>query len=153
AVFLHYSKPQENPAALNVAVFSPEIGTLWHGSISPNGRMMAIVAADSSGKNHLWIRPLESDSAKQLPDTEEAKWPFWSPDSQYIGFFADNKLKKIEVPDGRPEVICNTEQDTFGATWAKNGIILFSGREVIYRVNASGGTPEKITKLDANHEG
>ena len=152
--FLYYSKPKEETRPLHVSVLSPEVGNLWHSSISPDGLTLAIVAFDSSAKTHLWIRSLANNTATQLPETEGASWPFWSPDGSYIGFFADNSLKKMQIPNGRPEVICDVEQEPgSGATWGKNGVILFTNKNVIYRVNSSGGASQPVTKLDANHEG
>ena len=150
--FLYYSKSKEELGPLHVSIQSPEVGNLWHSTISPDSWNVAMIAIDSSGKTHLWIRPVDSSTAKQLPETEGATWPFWSPDSRYIGFFADDKLKKIEIPNGRPEIICDANQNQ-GGTWGKNGTILFSNKDVIYRVNSSGEAPQPVTKLDANHEG
>ena len=150
--FLYFSKPKEETNPLRVSVLSPEVGNLWHSSISPDGLTLAIVAFDPSARTHLWIRSLANNTATQLPETEGAAWPFWSPDGSYIGFFADDSLKKIQIPNGRPEVICDAEQNA-GGTWGKNGTILFTNKDVIYRVNSSGGVPQPVTKLDANHEG
>src|SRR5262249_45411052 len=118
-------------------------------TISPDGRILTFVAPDSSGKNVLWIRQLDSISAKILPGTEDAGFPFWSPDSHFIGFFAGGKLKKIDVSGGPALNICDA-LDGRGGTWNQEGMIVFTPtfREAIYRVPAVGGTPVAITKID-----
>ncbi len=118
-------------------------------TISPDGRWITFVASDSTGKEILWIRALDQVSAKALPGTEGAGFPFWSPDSHFIGFFADGKLKKIDVSGGPALTICDA-LDGRGGTWNREGIILFTPnfRDSIYRVAASGGTPVAITKIN-----
>jgi eukaryotic-like serine/threonine-protein kinase len=120
-------------------------------AISPDGRQLAFVASEPGGKRQLWIRPLESLIARSLPATDEATYPFWSPDSQFVGFFADGKLKKIEVSGGPPLSICEAP-DARGGTWGRDGIIVFEPqfREPLHRVVATGGRPVPVTKLDAS---
>ena len=80
-------------------------------AISPDGRLLAFTATDGDGgKGRIWIRPLDSIEPKGLAGTEGAQFPFWSPDSRYLGFFADNKLKKIEVTGARPQTLCDVSQ-------------------------------------------
>jgi eukaryotic-like serine/threonine-protein kinase len=119
--------------------------------ISPDGRQLAFVASESGGKRQLWIRPLESLMARSLPATEGATYPFWSPDSRSVGFFADGKLKKIEVAGGPPLSICDAP-DARGGSWSRDGIILFEPqfREPLHRVVATGGKPVAVTKFDAS---
>ena len=74
-------------------------------SISPDGTRLAFVAADSSGKSLLWIRALDSLTAQPLSGTDEASQPFWSPDSRFIAFSAEDKLKKIAVAGGPPQTV------------------------------------------------
>src|SRR4029453_4161172 len=120
-------------------------------AISPDGRQLAFVASEPGGKRQLWIRPLESLIARSLPATDEATYPFWSPDSQFVGFFADGKLKKIEVSGGPPLSICEAP-DARGGTWGRDGIIVFEPqfREPPHRGGATGGRPVPGTKLDAS---
>jgi serine/threonine protein kinase len=117
--------------------------------ISPDGRQLAFTARDSSGKVTLWIRPLDSLTARSLPGTENAEYPFWSPDSRFVGFFADGKVKRIEVAGGPPLSICDAT-DPRGGTWSRDGVILFEPhfREPIFRVSATGGKPSAVTRLD-----
>jgi len=135
----------EGPPA---AVFSaPDIGGPI--TISPDGRSVAFVARENVGPWQLWVRPMESETARALPGTEEASMPFWSPDSKQLGFFAGGKMKRIVVAGGRPEVICDVPLGR-GATWSRSGVILFAPTTFapLMRVDAAGGTPVRITEID-----
>lgn len=92
------------------------------------------------GKRALWLRPLGSTTATRVPETEDASYPFWSPDGRYVAFFADAKLKKIDLSGGSPQVICNAPSGR-GGSWGRDGVIIFapSLRSGIYRVSANGG--------------
>ena len=121
-------------------------------AISPNRHTVAIASEGETGtKSVLWLYELGSRETKSLPDTEGASFPFWSPDGNSIGFFASGKLKKMDLSGGPVQTLCDAPSGR-GATWNKDGVILFtpSGRlgEVINRVPASGGTPTPLTKLD-----
>ncbi len=122
-----------------------------HQAISPDGSMIAFVAADSASAPTLWIRSMESLSARPLPGTELAQQPFWSPDSKYVGYFArQNRLMKIAVDGGQPEFICETTAAR-GGTWNRDGVIVFSplSEGPLYRVSANGGESTPITTLDS----
>src|SRR5205085_378675 len=102
----------------------------------------------------LFVRPLDSLTARVLPGTEDAARPFWSPDSRSIGFQAHQKLQRIGVNEGAPRVICDLQQAR-GATWNADGVIVFSERarnNGLSRVSASGGTPQPLTIMDAQSE-
>ncbi len=97
---------------------------------------------------------MDSLDARIVSGTEDGTYPFWSPDSRFIGFFAGGKLKKADIAGGPALTICDA-QDGRGGTWNQQGVILFTPnfQEVIYRVSAAGGMPAPITKLnDARHE-
>ncbi|HET7347090.1 MAG TPA: hypothetical protein VFJ10_07145, partial [Acidobacteriaceae bacterium] len=121
-------------------------------SISPDGHNLAFIASSEADQPPaLWVRPLDSLTSRQLPGTEGASMPFWSPDSQWIGFQAKDKLEKIAVSGGPPVTICdarnlslpNPDHHTMGA-WNRDGVILFSNPGGIYRVPDSGGTPTLV---------
>ncbi len=118
-------------------------------AISPDGRQLAFAAVDTSGKSSLWVRPLNSVSAQRLDRTDGAGVPFWSPDSQFIAFFADGRLKKVPVSGGAPQTLCEAKSFE-GGTWSRDGTILFSpgGTEPLYRVAAAGGVATPATQLD-----
>jgi eukaryotic-like serine/threonine-protein kinase len=120
---------------------------------SPNARTLAVVAyRESARRNVLWIYELGSQGARYLPDTEGATFPFWSPDGRILAFFADGKLKKVEVAGGPVQTICDAPSGR-GGTWNKDGEIVFTPNALLgrglYRVPASGGTPREISKPDA----
>jgi len=118
-------------------------------AISPDGRSLAFIAADSSGVQFLWIRPLERLAPYRLPGTEGARLPFWSPRSNTLGFFAGGKLKAISLGDASPRTICDAPR-AWGGTWNADDVIIFSPdlRKPLYKVSAQGGHPVPVTTLD-----
>jgi hypothetical protein len=116
-------------------------------ALSPDGTA-AVYGATVSGQYALWLRPLDGTAARVLRGTEDARFPFWSPDGRSIAFFANGKLQKLDVAGGPPFVICDVPQ-VFGGVWAPDGRILvgiFGG--AIASVPASGGTLSAVTTLD-----
>ena len=120
--------------------------------LSPDGRVLAFSAIESS-RSHLWIRPIDSLVAQAVPGTEDASYPFWSPDSAFIGYFVPGKLKKIALSGGPPQTICDAP-DGRGGTWNSDGVIVFSPGpgSAIQRVSAAGGVPTPLTKLTTPDE-
>jgi Tol biopolymer transport system component len=123
-------------------------------AISPDGVRLAYVAQNAEGRALLWVRPLDSLEAQALAGTEEASFPFWSPDGRYIGFFASGKLKKIEASGGPPLTLCDAPNPR-GGTWNEYGEILFTPNlnVPLHRVSASGGAPIPVTSLDHPERG
>jgi Tol biopolymer transport system component len=119
-------------------------------ALSPDGRRIAFVAS-TDGPSRLWVRPLNSISAQPLPGTEGALNPFWSPDSESLGFFADQKLKRIDLGSVQPQVLAGVANLTAQGTWsgARKGVILFAagGPAPLLLIPASGGTAAPATKL------
>ena len=117
-------------------------------TISPDGRTLAFIAT-VDGNRQLWIRPLDSVSARPLAGTEGAYLPFWSPDNRFLGFFAHNKLKKVEVSGGVTQTVCNEVGGARGGTWNREGLIVFKGgsRGPLSKVPSSGGAPKAATTL------
>jgi len=116
-------------------------------ALSPDGRTLAFTATQE-GRNRLWIQRLDSAPARPLAGTEGAYYPFWSPDNRWLGFFAENHLKKIEVAGGPPQVVCDIAIGR-GATWSRDGVIVFGGLDrVLHRVAASGGQSAPLTSLN-----
>jgi Tol biopolymer transport system component len=114
--------------------------------VSPDGRRVAFVARTADGKIQIWVRSLDSLNAQALAGTEDAVSPFWSPDSRFLGFFAGGKLKKIDVSGGPPLTLCDA-QDGWGATWNRDGIIVFASGSGLQKVAAAGGVPAAATTL------
>ncbi len=131
-------------------VFAPDGARIAPGHpLSPDGRTLAFVA-DSEGTPLIWVRPLDSSVAQPLPGTEGAAGIFWSPDSQYIGFFAQGRLKKVATRGGPPLLICNVERGPEGA-WGTDNVILIGeiGEQPkgLMRVAAAGGQPTPATEF------
>lgn len=140
-----------NREILKLSIVPPEKTMMHpgHFAISPDGRRLAFVAVASDGRSLLWVRPLDSLDAKALPGTENAAGPFWSPDSRFIGFFADQKLKKIEASGGPPQTVCDAPNGR-GGTWNGEGVIVFAPNptSALHRVAAEGGESTPVTTLD-----
>jgi Tol biopolymer transport system component len=121
-------------------------------AISPDGGHVVFVAGAADGISRLSLRSLDGLAIRDLPNTEGAQNPFWSFDSRSVGFYADGKLKTIDVGGGAPHTVCdlgNLRGGLRGGTWNANGVILFStGAFGLYRVPAAGGTPSAVTTLD-----
>lgn len=131
----------------------PEVSTVDMPRISPDGRILAFNAIDSSGKNRIWVRPLNALAAHPLAGTEGTRRPFWSPDGKFLAFIADGKLQKVDVAGGPPQKICDAPTAADG-TWSPEGVILFdgTGTDPIWRVPASGGVPAVLVKPDASRK-
>ena len=132
------------------ASFSTAFG--GHIALSPDGKVLAFVSRDSSGRTLLWVRPLNALMGQALNGTDDASFPFWSPDSRFIGFFAGGKLKKIEASGGPPQTLCDAVAGR-GGTWNVEGAIVFcptGGPSPLLRVSAAGGVPVAITKTDSS---
>ena len=118
-------------------------------ALSPDGRALVFVASSSGASPELWLRSIDQVTARSLPGTEGARFPFWSPDSRWLGFFAEGKLKKIPVAGGPAQVLADAE-DAFGGAWGPDGTILFSQTNTsIFRVSSGGGTVSLMTNLDS----
>ena len=120
------------PATSNTASFL---------SVSPDGTKLAFVAIDSAGHPTLWLRDLDSRTAWQLPGTDDAAAPFWSPDSRFVAFTDRASLKKIDITGGPPQIIVDSPA-IGGGTWNREGVILFAAATFggpILRVSAAGG--------------
>ncbi len=119
-------------------------------AIAPDGQQFVFVSVNAAGRNQLCLRPLDAIAARPLPGTEGARWPFWSPDGQVIGFFADNRLKKLALAGGSPQVVAEGNYDMRGAAWRPDGYILFGYvRRGLMRVSADGGEPAVALPVDA----
>jgi len=152
AITLLYS--YNHPADIrpvDLSLIPPEGTAFVSYAVSPDSRQI-VVAADSGGKTQLWVRSLASPAYQPLAKTEGASFPFWSANSRYIGFFADGKLHKIDASGGPPQAICDAEVGSYGGTWNREDVILFTPNPArpLYRVSAAGGEPEQLTRLDAS---
>ena len=118
--------------------------------VSPDGKTLAFTAVDEQGVTKLWLRPLDAQQATVLAGTEDATFPFWSPDGQHLGFIADGELRKIRAAGGESQTLVQgLGTETGRAAWSADGTILFRKEFYgpIYRVAASGGAASAATKL------
>ncbi len=118
-------------------------------ALSPDGANVAFTGRDERGKIMLYVRPLDSLTAQPLAGTDDATFPFWSPDSRWIGFFSQGKLRKVEARGGPPQALCDVTSARGGA-WNSAGDIVFapSSGDELMKVSAAGGTPVPASKLD-----
>jgi serine/threonine protein kinase len=141
---------REKPAAtplLRYTVAAPNKASVHSLAISPDGRM-AVLATFIEGKRQLWLRQMDALQWQAMPGTDDARYPFWSPDSRYIGFFAEGKLRKIAAGGGPSQTLCDAA-DGRGGTWNRDDVIVFSPAGaptdgVLQRVPAAGGVPTVI---------
>jgi serine/threonine-protein kinase len=116
--------------------------------LSPDGKLLAFVASTESAPARLYLRRLDHLDATPLAGTEDALSPFFSPDGQWIAFFAGGKLKKVSVTGGAPITLCDAPNGR-GGTWGDNNVIVFQPNNVpgapMMQVAAAGGAPAKVT--------
>jgi eukaryotic-like serine/threonine-protein kinase len=126
--------------------FNPNSGAMV---LSPDGLRIAFVARREDGKEMLWVRALDALTAQPLAGTDDAMFPFWSPDSRFIGFFSAGKLRKIDANGGPSQPVCDATSGR-GGTWSPEGTILFTPSQTdgIYKVSSAGGIPVAVTELD-----
>ena len=156
-VNLRERPPDANPIRLYLPPPEPAVYPNYNSIesppvISPDGRQIAFVAHEPAGFDSVWVRPLDSLTARALPGTEgvpvSSLRPFWSPDSRSIGFFAGGKLKRIDLAGGPSQVLADAP-DARGGAWNQRGVIVFAPTAdgPLYRVPANGGAATPVTKL------
>jgi Tol biopolymer transport system component len=151
ALLFYRTASVERPARFTLSLADQD-GDLTLNTVplpSPDGRYFVFVGTKEKGGSSLWIRPVDSGVARSLAGTEGAQTPIWSPDGRWIGFFADEKLKKVGVDGGQPQTIAAVPgfQD---AAWGKGEIIFrASNRQPLSRISESGGEPSPLTQLNA----
>jgi Tol biopolymer transport system component len=138
----------ELPAPLTLAGVDRAI------ALSPDGTQLALVAHDSTNNtSRIFVRPLSRLDLRALAGTEDASYPFWSPDGKSLGFFAGGKLKRIELAEGIVRAICDAPQGR-GGSWSSRGFIVFAPGAfgALFQVPDGGGTPVAVTKLRTESE-
>jgi len=147
AAFALYLGSRKVANEIHLDIATPPTNSPASFAVSPDGEKI-VYLAESDGAQRLWVRSLDLSSAQPLAGTENAALPFWSPDSRSVGFFADFKLKRIDLGGGRPTTLVEVHEEFSQASWGGDGSILFN--EVVsplYRVSAFGGEPAIATKL------
>ena len=147
---------REKPRARQ-QVAIPMAGEVNHLALSPDGRYLAFVSPEeSSGTNMLFVQEIGNPDPKLLAGTEEASYPFWSPDNQFVAFFAEGKLKKVPVAGGAPIPIANAGAAR-GGSWNHQNVIIYSPEAggSMRRVNADGSNNQplgvKLAPGEASH--
>ncbi len=117
--------------------------------LSPDGAFLAFTATGADAKTSLWVRAMNAGDAHPLADTSDAIFPFWSPDSRSIGFFANGKLRTIELGASTAQTLCDSQLGRGGA-WSTKGVIVFSPSPIaaLSQISATGGSVTALTKLD-----
>ncbi|HVS33293.1 MAG TPA: protein kinase [Thermoanaerobaculia bacterium] len=148
ASMLRTPAKRDEPLAARLPFTVPGATAMSSMSLSHDGRMLAFVADATDGQRLLWIRPLDSTTATPIEKTNGAQYPFWSPDSRYVAFFSENRLKKVDVAGGAPQTICMVRNGR-GGSWNQDGTILFAptGSGPLHRIAATGGVSTPVTKL------
>jgi Tol biopolymer transport system component len=120
-------------------------------TVSPDGRRVVFLANEPNRPGHLWMRSLDALDAVPLDDTENATFPFWSPDGNSIAFFVESALRVKPLAGGAARTIATTDRGR-GGSWNRTGVIVFGTAEgPIYRVSSAGGAPSPVTPLDRAH--
>jgi Tol biopolymer transport system component/tRNA A-37 threonylcarbamoyl transferase component Bud32 len=117
-------------------------------AVSPDGQRLAFVATTSEGRKLLYVRSLESLTSQPLAGTDGASFPFWSPDSRFLGFFAEGKLKKIPAAGGPSQVLAEAPLGR-GGTWNREDVVIYAPNvyDPLFRVSAAGGDARQLTKF------
>jgi Tol biopolymer transport system component len=137
------SAPQDASFVLRGNIAGPPV-------LSPDGQRLAFAVIGSDKQQKLWIRQLSAATAQSIEGTEGATFPFWSSDSRSLGFFANGNLNRIDITGGPAIAIAEAPQGRGGA-WGADGTILYTPgfSSPLYRVAASGSSPQPVTKLGA----
>ena len=143
-VFLREQTPAQ--ATTRMSILLPEKSRLLSLAVAPDGRAIAMVLV-REGKQQIWTRALDALEPTALAGTDNAARPFWSPDSRFIAFFADDQLKKIDRSGGLVQTLCEAHA-AVGGTWNGKGDIIIGGLFRVQRVSDNGGP---VTDLPGEH--
>jgi serine/threonine protein kinase len=150
ALYVRLSEKAPPPRAVSLDFVLPEklhMRSIDIPTPSPDGERIVFSAMNADNKYTLWIRSLSSPALRQLPGTEGAIVPFWSPDGRQVGFLADGKLKRVDLAGGVPQTIAEISNNFGGATWSSKGTILFGNNGALYAVPAQGGERRVVRAL------
>jgi hypothetical protein len=153
---LYLKRPHTDAAIVQAFIPAPHKTTYFFSGdvagppvISPDGTIIAFTALDEGGIKQLWIRDLRDASIRSLPDSQDASFPFWSPDSRSLAFFAGGKLKRVVATGGTPVTVCEAPNGR-GGSWGSSDVIIFEPdtQLPIHAVPAAGGTSRPVTRID-----
>ncbi|UCH83252.1 MAG: serine/threonine-protein kinase [Candidatus Latescibacterota bacterium] len=146
---------EKTPEMIRAEISAPEgapfeLSSLHPGpaTLSPDGKHITFAARGEDGRDLLWVRTLTDEAARPLSGTDGAGYPFWSPDSKSIGFFAQGNLKKVDITGAPPFTICPARVGK-GGSWNSDDVIVFAPtfNGPLLRVSASSGQTDTITTL------
>jgi Tol biopolymer transport system component len=120
-------------------------------TLSPDGQYLAFIARTPGGRPQIWVRSLDSTDVRPLTGTDDVSGLFWSPDSRFIAFGANGKLRKMEVSGGPAQTVCDLPGGWRGGAWSPDGTIIIGVNGRLMRVPAAGGTPAQMTPEDPTH--
>lgn len=157
ALLTNWFRPTQSPQLVQSSIVPPKGVTFVPPSgsgeavvLAPDGKSIVFTGNDSSGKQRLWLRSTASRDAQPLAGTEGASYPFWSPDSRSIAFFANAKLRKVALDGSPPVTICDVASNPLAGDWSAADLILFSPASgaPLHQVSAGGGKSTPVTTLD-----
>src|SRR5262245_35537382 len=147
----HWRETISEAPETRLQIITPPTSDPLSFALSPDGRSLVFVAS-GDGPPRLWVRTFDTVTARPLAGTDTAEYPFWSPDNRSIGFFAEGKLKRVDIAGGPSQTLASAPTG-FGGTWNRDGTILYTpvGVGGIFRTTASGGEGSQVTQLAAGH--
>jgi Tol biopolymer transport system component len=147
AAFYFTRAPRDAGAATRLSISAPGVLTPQTSvAVSPDGRRVAFVSTDASGRSVLWVRELDSLEPRSLTGTEDAAHPFWSPDGQSLAFQAGGKLKRADLSGGGVLTLVDATLRS-GGSWSREGVILFTPRlGELATISAAGGPVTTVLK-------
>ena len=143
--FVHFRETPPKAKAITASVLPPDSASITGALISPDGSQL-VLGVRLGDRAQLWVRPVESLTARPLPGTELGVLPFWSPDSRSIGFFANGQLKRIDLTGGPPLTLADARLG-LGGSWNSEGVIVFAPDvRGLVQIPAKGGTPTPVAE-------
>ncbi|HLG59912.1 MAG TPA: protein kinase [Vicinamibacterales bacterium] len=156
--YVHFRETPPAVETVRFPIWPAELSPIGSGvfAISPNGRYVAFGAFAADGVPRIWLRPLDQLAARPLQGGEINRSSlalFWSPDSRSLAYWADEKLKRIDISGGSPQTIADIPGNAVGGSWNRDGIIILGGGQGVMQVPAAGGTLSAVTKAPAGSSG
>jgi Tol biopolymer transport system component len=153
ALVLRARPADQTAPEMRFEIATPPTGDPASIAIAPDGRTIVFVGA-AEGASRLFARAVNSTSARALAGTEGATYPFWSPDSRSVAFFADGKLKRIGIDGGPAQTLANAASQR-GGSWNQSGTVLFAPLSTgpLFRVSSSGGELVPVTRFGPGEQG
>jgi Tol biopolymer transport system component len=143
--FLYFRQKPSAVQAMRFEIPVPERFVLGSYALSPNGRQLAFIGTSTDGQPRVWVRSVDTLDVRPLEGTEGAAgFLFWSPDSRYVAFLGQGKLKKVEPTGGPPVALCDATT-LLGGAWSRDDTIVFGSTNGLLQVSASGGSASPVT--------